>query len=223
MAWPTVYLSPTSLFERGLRRYSEERCPTADGGHRQLGVFGYHNAYVYIDNVDLPDPMEGYGDTPSVSDRSDPRWPVKCDYCDYVFKEPDTWQNWRSRLYTASDGRMFPINNHDAPDPTPPVSPSESERSPHAGRLPIGAMYTAPWYDMLGKNNRDQPGWPLVVITPGHHPWLVDGDSSNGNGWTRTGQLECLTCSPSILTPSYHGHLQNGQLTDDTERRQYPP
>lgn len=60
---------------------------------------------------------------------------------------------------------------------------------------------------------------PIVVVCPDGVQWVVDSKSTNGSGWTVTGEAPLLTCSPSIWTQmsnpdSYHGYLRDGLFTD---------
>lgn len=77
---------------------------------------------------------------------------------------------------------------------------------------PVGAMWTADWYDFKGPD-----GHCLVVRTPGGD-WIVDGpsmnnDGSRGNPWQRSGEIPKVTANPSIHIPGkYHGWLREGFL-----------
>jgi hypothetical protein len=63
---------------------------------------------------------------------------------------------------------------------------------------------------------------PLVICLPDGWHWCIDQKASNGlEGWQVSGEVPNLTASPSILSPGYHGFLQNGVLTDDLEGRTY--
>ena len=61
---------------------------------------------------------------------------------------------------------------------------------------------------------------PLVVMLPGRHYLLIDGQCFNGEqgyygGWTVTGVPPNITVSPSInMVGRYHGFLQNGIIGD---------
>lgn len=63
---------------------------------------------------------------------------------------------------------------------------------------------------------------PLNVVCPNGAEWMVDQVSSNGTGWSVTGEPANLTCSPSIAATGYHGFLQGGQFTADCERPHAP-
>ena len=60
---------------------------------------------------------------------------------------------------------------------------------------------------------------PICVVCPNGETWEIDRKSSNGDGWTVTGELPDITCSPSIVVPGYHGFLRNGEFTADIEGR----
>ena len=69
------------------------------------------------------------------------------------------------------------------------------------------------WRDWSGKRS------PICVVCPNGETWEIDRWSSNGTGWTVTGDLPNITCSPSIVVEGYHGFLQNGEFTADLEGR----
>ncbi len=54
---------------------------------------------------------------------------------------------------------------------------------------------------------------PINVVCPDGRDWCPDSKSSNGSGWTVTGDVPRITCSPSIWTDmprGYHGFLTKG-------------
>jgi hypothetical protein len=70
----------------------------------------------------------------------------------------------------------------------------------------------------------------LMIVFPGPRWLCIDQryfDFKNqggwyGDGWAISGEPPRLTLSPSVnLASSYHGHLQNGTITDDLEGRRY--
>lgn len=63
---------------------------------------------------------------------------------------------------------------------------------------------------------------PICVVLPNGEHWEMDRKSSNGTGWTVTGDWPNLTCSPSIAAKGYHGFLQGGAFTADCERAGQP-
>jgi len=110
-----------------------------------------------------------------------------------------------------------------------------------------GSMWFCPWYhdpespedigflegrlkqaEQNGKNSflsvhylrdwaRKRP--PITVMCPNGREWLIDQVSSNGTGWTVTGEAPLITAMPSIVVPGYHGWLKDGIFTDDIEGR----
>lgn len=64
---------------------------------------------------------------------------------------------------------------------------------------------------------------PITVVCPDGGQWCIDQKSNNGDGWTVTGELPNITCSPSIVMGKnpegqhYHGFLQNGAFTPDLD------
>jgi hypothetical protein len=150
-----------------------------------LGPYGYHTSTTILDTVPSPpdeDDLEGTGVRPFVAN-DDSRWPKTCS-CGYVYQDADQWQQNQHRLYRdPSTGREFTLSE-----------------------APPGAMWFADWMTWTGPD-----GKTLVVMTPGGE-WCVDGPSSNGSGWKRTGTPPNVTATPSISMPRYHGWLTNGKL-----------
>ncbi len=180
---------PLDEAEHGLRRYTlsdTDRCP---------GTGGYHSAYVAIGRVPFESPWDGSGD--DRHPHEDPRWPHKCDACEYHFAASDYWQNSLDRLYRGPDGDY---TGKDAP---------------------AGAMRLT-WWDgntssaeCLARGERDH----LKVKLPDATWWDIDAPASKdyregGSGWTREGEPPLVTANPSILTGRYHGWLRNGVLVD---------
>ena len=62
---------------------------------------------------------------------------------------------------------------------------------------------------------------PMTIVCPNGEWWEVDRKSSNGTGWTVTGEWPRLTVSPSIVVEGYHGFLRDGVFTADLDGR--PP
>lgn len=128
------------------------------------------------------------GDDPARFPHDDPRWPSKCDHCGAPFAPSDAWQVFYEGVYARADG-----------------APGEH----YLRSLTPGAMYDATWLD----HQRGPDGRSLILQLPDGRPWHIDGPSTNGNGWTRTGEAPRITARPSILTPGYHGWLTDGVLT----------
>jgi len=115
--------------------------------------------------------------------------------------------------------------------------------------LPPGTMFHVPESPIIeGTDDRSPWGWPwywakdewlsdyyrqhnahrrpLMVILPGRHLFLLDGQCWSGEkrygGWTVSGDAPLITVSPSInIGGSYHGWLQNGVISDDCEGRKF--
>ena len=68
-------------------------------------------------------------------------------------------------------------------------------------------------------NNWSTKRPPISVVCPNGEVWEIDRKSSNGSGWTVTGEFPNITCSPSIVVYGYHGFLQDGVFTADLEGR----
>lgn len=58
---------------------------------------------------------------------------------------------------------------------------------------------------------------PIEVVCPDGDVWCIDRKSSNGDGWTVTGEWPNISCAPSIVTAEYHGYLRNGEFTPDLD------
>jgi hypothetical protein len=186
------FLEPTKTMEESLRRYYT--------GEPKCTKFYYHNTEVILGRVPAPEGQEnGMGRQSHPNYPHDhPKWPRRCE-CGYVYREEDEWQHNLTVLYRAMSG-------------------------PHEGTLftlrnaPVGAMWDAGW---MGKAHQGPDGRCLMVKTPGGD-WCIDGKSSNGNGWTRTGELPKITVKPSIGIGrnekgggwKYHGFLTDGFLVE---------
>jgi hypothetical protein len=92
------FLEPTDLHERGLRRIcSHDGC-------------GWYMTSADIGRVEGKQFTSGE----IAWDRSDPRWPVKCEKCGTPFKPSDRWLVDHDRLYRRGDtGELVTL--HDAP------------------------------------------------------------------------------------------------------------
>jgi hypothetical protein len=146
---------------------------------------------------------------PREIDHADPRWPVKCDACEYSFTPEDQWQVFTIHLYTDAKGGVHTLSERtpgmmwSVPwyyDPLDPEDVAERPVRAQKGHSLLGANYWADWSDKRA---------PLSVICPGGSEWCVDAQSSNndGIGWKVTGAAPLLSCSPSIVVPGYHGWL----------------
>lgn len=177
------FLKPSNFAEETLRRYSSSRC---------TGRLGYHNCIVILGVVPF-ERTDLDGEPGRGIELGDPRWPTKCESCNYEFNEDDEWQHQLTRLYWRSDHLALRTT---------------------LDKAPPGSMYYADWYDWKGPD-----GHCLVLVTPAG-PWIIDGPSRNADGsrgfpWTRTGDIPKVTANPSIHFPGeYHGWLRNGILEE---------
>ena len=185
-------IEQTGFVREQLRRYrgsdDKDKCP---------GRFGYHNGHAPFGTVQAVFSEHGTL-APFPEDampaHDDPRWPQKCDDCDYVFVEEDHWQVFPEVLYHRP-GVEEEITLRDAP---------------------VGAMWDCPWFPM---DHRGPDGKCLCIMTPGGQ-WMPDLSSSDGTPWTRTGTIPKITVRPSILIPArgkypgYHAFLTDGVLVD---------
>lgn len=197
------FLTPIARVRLRLRRYS-----TAEG-HPCANGSNYHNAETTLHDED--EPLDKKRVVEDSHPHDDPKWPKKCELCDYEFKEEDNWQLWADRLHESSDGRE-PMTIHAAPP---------------------GAMWYADWYHFKGPD-----GHCLVVKCPNGMDWIVDSQASNCNKrdkkhwcWYREGtppnitiihphKKSCNVGAGSIgmgkqgAKDYYHGFLRKGKLTD---------
>ncbi len=194
MGTKVFWAEPSPHARESLRRY----------GAKCSGKYGYHDAEVVLGEKVV---LKGETCRDSVNvDKTDPRWPKRCEHCDYEFTDQDSWQHNLVRLYEG-DGKKFVLQE-----------------------APVGAMWDATWYpESFGKG---PDGIALVVKTPGGE-WHVDGRASNCTRreddkhrcWVRHGSPKvgvihvdkngdtCSAGAGSIVCGSYHGFLHNGELT----------
>lgn len=182
------WVEPTGKAVRSLRRYrrGDEKC--------EQNRFGYHTTTVEIGEFDMrwaeDDGARFVAAIDCADYAGDPRWPTQCE-CGYVYAEEDHWQADQEPIYEAADGRRAWTNCAHGRQPTP------------------GAMFDTFWRPEL----RKEDGLCISVICPDGMEWCIDAPATGGGFWTREGTPPALTVSPSIQTPGYHGHLQNGILT----------
>lgn len=200
------FIVPANRTRLSLRRYSHTHdCP---------GRPGYHNADGPAIDV-VPDRIEHGAWTARAPDdwpHDDPRWPAKCDGCDYRFLDADEWQVFRDPIYVHE-----------------PTGAEYSLRDKRAGM-----MWDAFW---MPEAYRGPDGRCLNVVCPDGREWMIDGPAKNCTEpsdrgaygvahrcWTRTGEPPVLTVGKgygktcgagggSIDTGGYHGFLQNGRFT----------
>lgn len=213
--WKLIPLTPLDQQIVFLRRFMLGRAD--DAAAKCPGPYTYHDAQARVGVA--PIEWKGEGDTRYIENipdaaypRSDARWPKGCAYCGYVFTDADTWQINGEQQYKALDGTLYTTKE-----------------------APVGACWQA-WWMFDGKrwdqNNASQPGAPLYIKCPPGKPWsiwAIDGGSTNGSGWQRTGDYSTMTATPSILFPGkqgekcvFHSFLQNGILLADIEGNVFP-
>jgi hypothetical protein len=201
------FVTPSDHARRTLRRYSSYKTETLT---RCPGRYGFHNADVLLEVI--PRGKNANGDwavaTEANISHDDPRWPAKCDGCEYHFAKDDEWQINVTQVYAdAATGREYMLR--------------DAEQNP-------GMMWDADWF---GESMRGPDGRCLVVVCPNGHQWMIDTRCSNctlpkdsgpfGTAhrcWTRTGEPPLIsvgkqygkTCSAgggSIQAGDYHGFL----------------
>ncbi len=85
--------------------------------------------------------------------KDDPRWPTKCDACDYLFQRTDAWQVFTDHIYVDDSGKEWSL------------------------RKGIPGMM---WYSDWGGDWMKGPdGRSLHVICPDGGEWCIDGQASN--------------------------------------------
>lgn len=198
MSWTCVLLIATDQASLALRRYASSALCTQSRT-------GIHDAETAIGTAPLVITERGIWDVEMPEPpHDDPRWPTHC-ICGYAFIDDDAWQVFPSRLYIRQDTGVQ-ITLHEA-EP--------------------GMIWDAPWYLDFNPPWAGPDGRSLVMRLPGGGEWTIDGPSSNGPGWTRTGEPPKITARPSILSygsakrKGYHGWLTDGVLSDDLEGRTY--
>jgi len=166
---------------RRFERFEKSECP---------GPYGYHNGHTPFGKSQAI--FTEYGTLAAVPEDSipaheDPRWPQKCDHCEYRFVEEDVWQVFQTPIYHR-----------------PGVDEEIALES-----APIGAIWDCPWFPT---ERRGPDGKCICIKTPGGE-WMPDCPSSDGTPWTRTGNLPQITVRPSIRIPGkYHAFLTAGFL-----------
>lgn len=148
---------------------------------------GEHRAKVRIEDSDFPNPPPKPEMPEWTRHRDDPRWPTRCDFCDYEFAPADERLLFFRRIYRDGAGSELTL------DEAPP-----------------GAMWDAWW---LGAEFRGRDGFHLAVMTPGG-AWYVDGRSPVTNlYWQRIGTPPHVSVRPSNVIPGrYHGWIDEGFL-----------
>ena len=195
----------TPRFRLSLRRYSDraaDKCP---------GKYRYHNAQTApITVIERPKHAEGHYDVSPIErdltpPQDDPRWPVRCDHCEYRFDNQDHFQLFTDHIYVDDAGTEYSLRN-----PVP------------------GMMWFADW---MSEDWHGPDGHCLVAVCPNGSEWMIDGRASNctmpqdrgHRCWVRHGVppnvtvdkngKTCAAGAGSIAVPGYHGFLRNGEFT----------
>lgn len=224
-------LEDNGTVRRWLRRYR-----SVDPDDKLCPVNRYHNGMGLIGDGPS-EPHNGMaatlGDVSTYKD--DPRWPVKCDHCDYHFTPEDQWQVFGKCLYRRVDtGEVMSIKE-----------------------APAGALWRATYQeDCASLVGADGQCWMCKL--PGGHEWMIDSRANNCDSpckhcgrpfhvhaqenweqqkvncpnhyedsrphkcWVREGVapnftvgkngITCGAGAGSILVPEWHGFLRNGRL-----------
>lgn len=219
----------SGMYRVSLRRFSSSSkttCHSSHGyhsGHYRLGEFKeVLNDHGYVKVFKEAYPAQVVPDY-------DPRWPSKCDHCDYLFTEEDARQHFTDSIYVDGCGNEYSLNS----------------RTP-------GMMWDANWmHDWEEFTGPD--GLSLHVICPDGGEWCIDGRASNCDSpcehcgktyaqhkdnqacgkykdvrphkcWVRHGTppnitvdkngITCGAGAGSIMSHNgYHGFLRDGQFT----------
>ncbi len=215
MPWKTFWMESTGRERVGLRRYARD---SNDANPQWTCESGYHDALVWTDEVvDCVVNERGRGvthDSVTIA-ADDPRWPAKCEKCEYEFSGMDERQVWTELLFRRTDtGELRSLHSR---FPAPGAPTAEA-----------GAMWDAKW---MPAQWRGEDGISLMVRCPRNDrddtlsgsDWPVDMPSTNSGGrWVRTGdpRQANVTANPSISIGiegkpgSYHGWLHGGVLSD---------
>lgn len=199
MGYRCFLIAPTGTCHRWLRRYrlgADDVCPVrGEGG---CGAMVRIEDGPVVEHRDADGRLDHYTTAPLDWPRDDPRWPVACAECGRPLGDEFEHQLFYERAYRLPDGGDCTLRD-----------------------APVGAIWRAEWHEghWRGADGRCYG----VQLPPGGigDQWIIEQPSVSGGGWTRTGEPPLFTCSPSILTPRYHGFLTAGVLTDDLDGRRY--
>lgn len=199
------FCEPTGRDKRYLRRYtSSERCAGMGGD------YSYHNASTFLDEAPTGD---GRGEWCP----SDPRWPAKCENCDYRFTEADAKLLFTREIYRRVDTGALETWEY----------------------MPFGAVRHCAYLLEYRDHWRGDDGRILEVKIPANYAsgqtcWIIDSQCSNCTKkedqthrcWVRHGRPEdgtlhvdkkgntCSAGAGSIQVPGFHGYLHNGHITN---------
>lgn len=158
--------------------------------------------------------LAGYRKKPPDVPHDDPRWPQVCAHCGLPFTHDEMWQENGEPIM-----RVVAV----VPGAALAVDECCTLRD-----LPPGAIWEASWAREWAQGF---DGRAFICRLPDGHDWQIDSEANNCTRkgdrthrcWIRTGEPPFFTvgkdgetCSAgagSILSPGYHGFLQNGILT----------
>ena len=200
----------TGRFRTRLRRFtfsSKSDC----AGRKNWGHDASSDLIGVVEGIKTSD---GYWDLSALEKahmppKDDPRWPTKCEACDYVFQPGDEWQLFADQIMVGDDGKEY------------------SKRHP----VP-GMMWYADWY---GDYWKGPDGHTLIAVCPDGHEWIIDGQARNCTMKDDTGPFDqhhrcwvrhgvppnitvdkngrtCAAGAGSIDTGKWHGFLRNGEF-----------
>lgn len=191
-------IEQTTRYEVYARRYTDTtKHPDRAGCER----YGHHSAMLLQAKIDLyqgeslPMLPEVPSGPPSEQEKGVFTWPGQCERCSYVFQSDDVYQRFLEPVYTRGGSR----EEHGLRD------------------WPPGAMWRAPWFEKSEVwRGPDGESWVVRLPVPDMcWDWPIDGPSSSGGGWTRSGTAPHFTVTPSIGAGTYyHGWLRDGVLTE---------
>lgn len=208
MTWPLFWVDDTGADVIALRRYVDSDTASCTGSST------YHNARVFI----------GQGESRSTpidaaEYAGDERWPTHCS-CGYEFTDADHWQVWTESIFVRrSTGEHWKMSD------LPVGATFDAHWLPENWRNPVDGMGVSVVLPHLCKADLSNPLWRRDARAC---VWNVDGPASPKDesgklvphAWTRSGdpraEPSTLHVSPSIDAGGccYHGHVQNGVLTN---------
>ncbi len=201
-------LEATNTVRRSLRRYTHH--PSAGWTCAE----GWHEAVVPFDDAPAVWEDSTWGGVPhrvlahveeERPPNDDPRWPITCAHCAYVFTPADAQQFFYDLLWERVDtGERMMLRD-----------------------APPGAMWDAHW---LHGYIEGPDGRSLMVKCPNGRDWFIDGQASNcpmqdyqqrqHHCWVRHGVppllvvdkngVTCTAGAGSIQAGDYHGFLGTG-------------
>lgn len=185
----------TLRYQRSLRRFtfgSDKNCPSHADGYN----WG-HDASVVIGHISLDEAAMAHGDN---WPHDDPRWPVVCTACGYVFQDEDRWQRNDCQVYRLPDGTEF-VN----------------WGSLRGQNVPPGTCWRIPWADEHFSKTHPQQVESWQIVLPDGGTWITSQAASGGGHWTVTGTPPMIDVSPSIWhnqPDGWHGFIRNGELVN---------